>query len=207
MNPKKHLVVGIGEVLWDVLPTGKQPGGAPANFAYFASALGDCGAIVSRIGRDRDGREIVERLTQLGVSTDVIQLDDTHATGTVDVEMDAAGQPRYSIREQAAWDYLEWSAELEGLAARADGVCWGTLAQRTDRTRDTIMRFIKATRRDALRVFDVNLRQSFFSSEVIAGSIQQANIIKLNHEELPRVLSTLGLRGRKRRKRHKRKSC
>jgi len=193
MNPKIHLVVGIGEVLWDMLPTGKQLGGAPANFAYFAHALGDDCAIVSRVGCDADGREIGERFTTTGVASDYLQFDDEHSTGKVVVETDVAGQPHYNILEDVAWDYLEWSAELERLAARADAVCWGTLAQRSVRTRETIMRFIEATRDDAVRIFDVNLRQSFFSAELLAASIRQANVVKLNHEELPRVLSALGL--------------
>lgn len=193
MKPEKHLVVGIGEVLWDMLPDGKQLGGAPANFAYFAGVLGDHGAIVSRVGRDADGREIVERAVRLGIASDHIQVDDAHATGTVVVETDAAGQARYSIREGVAWDHLEWSAGLESLAKRADAICWGTLAQRSVGTRKTIMRFIGATRRDAVRVFDVNLRQSFFTPEMLAASIRSAKVVKLNHEELPRVLSALNL--------------
>jgi fructokinase len=188
MLSKQRTVVGLGELLWDLLPTGKQLGGAPANFAYITNLLGDMGVSASRIGRDALGSQALERLAELGLNPAFVQLDPIHTTGTVIVEIGDAGQPRFEIQEPVAWDFLEWTEEWRQLAAEADAVCFGSLAQRSLQSQATIRSFVAATRPDAARVFDVNLRRNFYSKEVIAQSMKLATIVKLNHEELPRIM-------------------
>jgi fructokinase len=184
----KHLVVGLGELLWDLLPAGKQLGGAPANFAYITSLFGDEGIPASRLGEDAFGTEALQRVEKLGLSTEFIQSDAEHPTGKVLVEVDSAGQPRFEISESVAWDFLAWTPQWQALAQRADAVCFGSLAQRSEYSRETISKFLHGTRPDALRVFDVNLRQNFFSAQVLMGSMDLASALKLNHEELPRIM-------------------
>ncbi len=184
------LIVGLGELLWDFLPTGRQLGGAPANFAHGAALLGDEATIVSRIGSDEPGDELISKLT---VSTENLQRDPTHPTGTVKVRLDASGKPNFEIVESVAWDFLEWTEALNNLAQRADAVCFGSLAQRSPQSRKTIRKFLRAMRPQSARVFDVNLRQSFYSRDVVHESLKLANIAKLNDEELPIVAKLLGI--------------
>jgi fructokinase len=189
---RKYTVVGIGELLWDAFPSGKQLGGAPANFAYVTSVLGDRGVVASRAGSDELGNEAKQKLTELGLECDYVQQDPEHATGTVQVRVDASGQPKFEITESVAWDFLGWTKEYEELAAQTDAVCFGSLAQRSSESRNTIVRFLNAVPMEAAIVFDVNLRQHFFSAELVRNSLQLANIVKLNHEELPRVMELAG---------------
>ena len=196
MTNQHRNIVGVGEILWDVLPDGKKLGGAPANFAYISTLLGDQGIVASRAGSDSLGNEAVMQLGALGVTTEFVQRDPVHPTGTVQVEVDHAGQPKFEIAEDVAWDFLEWTAGWEELAERADAICFGSLAQRAETSRVTIRQFLKAARKDAVRVFDVNLRQAFFSEEILADSMKLADIVKLNHEELPRIMRLFGLSGR-----------
>ncbi len=177
-------VVGLGELIWDLLPEGKQLGGAPTNFAYIAGLLGDEATIASRVGEDDFGREAVARLERMSVSTHALQFDAEHPTGTVGVRVDASGEPHFSVNQNSAWDYLEWTPAWAELAARADAVCYGTLGQRAPPAAETIARFLEHTRADALRVFDVNLRHSFFTPEMLAASLQLATIVKFNFDEL-----------------------
>ncbi len=193
MAEKNHVVVGLGEVLWDLLPAGKQLGGAPTNFAYITNLLGDRGMVASRVGNDDFGREARLALEKLRLPTANLQLDPVHSTGTVKVQLDAAGQPKFEISESVAWDFLAWTSEWNALAREADAVCFGSLAQRSLASRKTIREFVKATRASATRIFDVNLRQAFFSAEVLAESANSADIVKLNDDELPRVMALLGL--------------
>jgi fructokinase len=193
MNAIPLTIVGLGEVLWDLLPAGKQLGGAPANFAYMARLLGDQGIVASRIGGDVLGAELRDTLAKLGLETSFVQSDQKHATGTVKVEVDRDGQPIYEITESVAWDFLECNLEWQSLARQADAICFGSLAQRSPKSRETIRRFLKDARPDAVRVFDVNLRQEFYSADVIAESAKLADIIKLNDNEFPKVMQLLGL--------------
>lgn len=189
MLNKRHIVVGLGELLWDLLPAGRQLGGAPANFAYITSLLGDEGIPASRLGQDALGEEAILRLRELGLPTAFIQEDVDHLTGTVQIEVDAAGQPRFEISESVAWDFLEWTPQWQRLAQQADAVCFGSLAQRSEHSRVTIRKFVLAAQqRNALRIFDVNLRQNFFTAQVLAESMRLATLVKLNHEELPRLM-------------------
>jgi fructokinase len=189
---KKHRTVGLGELLWDIFPEGRQLGGAPANFAYMTNLLGDEGIVASRVGSDDLGEAAKHQLERLGLGTSCIQQDPTYRTGIVEVQVDAKGQPTFQIAEPVAWDAFEWTAEWQTLAQRADAVCFGSLAQRSARSRQTIHSFLKTIRPETTRVFDVNLRQSFYSSEILAHSAKQADIIKLNHDELPAVAKLLG---------------
>ena len=188
-----YKVVGLGEILWDLLPAGPQLGGAPSNFAYSASLLGDHGIAASRLGDDPLGREAREQLTRLHLSTAYLQTDAQHPTSTVNVNLDANGQACFEFAESVAWDFLEWTPAWRELAVQADAVCFGSLAQRAPASCTTIQNFLRAMRPDALRVFDVNLRPPFFTPEVIARSLELATILKVNHEELPRLLGILGL--------------
>ncbi len=194
MNENYFKIVGLGEVLWDVLPAGKQLGGAPANFAYIASQLGNIGLVASRVGNDRAGKKILETLEKLGVDVSHIQKDDEHHTGTVNVSLQN-GQPSYEITENVAWDFLELSKAWQNLAHMCDAVCFGTLAQRNLVSGRTIQEFIKLVKPDCLRVFDVNLRQNYFSPEVIRDSLNLANVVKFNHEELPQIVEMFAING------------
>lgn len=185
--------IGLGEVLWDLLPGGRQLGGAPANFACHAAALGNRGIVASRVGTDPLGDEVCTRLAARGLTTRYIQRDTTYPTGTVHVHVDAGGQPDFTITEDVAWDALAWTPEWATLAAEADAVCFGSLAQRKATSRETIHRFLRATRPQAVRFFDVNLRQEYYYPDVMDVSLRRTTIVKLNDAELPRVARLLGL--------------
>lgn len=191
--PEAFTVVGLGELLWDVFREGKQLGGAPANFAYMTNLLGDTGIVASRVGNDALGSEAKQRLKNLRLQTSFLQMDANHPTGTVNVAVDPAGQPTFQIATSVAWDFFEWTPEWRSLAEQADAVCFGSLAQRCPQSRETIRAFLAAVRPGVPRVFDVNLRQNFYTSETLAESARLAEIIKVNHEELPVVAKLLGL--------------
>jgi fructokinase len=187
------VVVGLGEILWDHLPSGRQLGGAPANFAYCSHLLGNRGVVASRVGSDELGKDIRQQLRRAGLADDFVQSDHLHPTGTVNVEIDRAGQPKFEITYPAAWDFLEWNQKLQELAESAEAICFGSLAQRSQESGGTILKFISATGEDAVRVFDVNLRQSFYSAEIIESSMRYAAVVKLNDQELPTIARLLGL--------------
>ncbi len=189
----KKKVVGLGEVLWDVLPECTCLGGAPSNFAYVTSLMGDEGIVASRVGEDSRGLEALRRLEQLGLNIDHVQTDRDHPTGMVKVEVDGNGRAEYKIAQPAAWDFLEFTPEWQCLAQSADAICFGSLAQRSEESRATIRRFVAAASPSTVKVFDVNLRQSYYSQEVLAASMRLADIVKLNDEELPKIMSLAGL--------------
>lgn len=181
------VIAGIGEVLWDVYPDAARFGGAPANFTCHAAALGADAWMASAIGVDDLGNRALATLETAGVECGTIVRDRDHDTGQVLVTLDTSGRASYRFADDSAWDHLEWSAALESLAGRCDAVCFGTLGQRSQTSRVTIQRFVRATPERALRMFDVNLRQHFFDAETIHTSLQTASAVKLNEEELPRV--------------------
>lgn len=185
-------VVGLGEVLWDLLPGGRQLGGAPANFAYHARMLGADGRIISRVGDDEAGRDIIECLKELGVPTECIERDHEAPTSTVSVQVAPDGQPQFTIHENVAWDRISGDTG-RSLVAEADAVCFGTLAQRNHTSRRAIQALLKATRPDCLRIFDINLRQQFFSRDVIETSLALSNVLKVNATELPQLARLLRL--------------
>jgi fructokinase len=187
-----HLILGIGELLWDILPEGPRLGGAPANFSVMAGRLGNHSAILSRIGRDDLGREAVHRLDPLPADTSFLQIDPAHETGRVTVSFNN-GQPEYTIHQPAAWDSMELSDEWVRLAERADAICFGSLAQRSIESRQTIQTLAAQTSSRCIRIFDVNLRPPFYSSEVIQESLELASVMKMNDTEVPLVLALLGM--------------
>lgn len=181
------LIVGIGEVLWDELPDGsRQFGGAPANFACQCAQLGARAVLVSSIGQDQPGVQAREELLRRGVDASYLHVD-SHPTGAVNVEVDSAGQAEYEIAMDAAWDYIPWTDPVAELAANCDAVCFGTLAQREPQSFRTIKHFLKATKDDCLKVFDVNLRQYYYSRILVEESLKQANVLKLNDFELATI--------------------
>ena len=194
-NKQKHVLAGLGEILWDMLPDGKKLGGAPANFAYHAQALGGVGKVVSCIGGDDLGKEIFDKLDALGLDKTYIAIDKEHPTGTVTVEVDENGKPDYIIHENVAWDYIPGDSGLTELAGRIDAVCFGSLCQRSEVSRQTVRDFLRATRGDCIRVFDINLRQSYYSKDVVESMLELANVLKLNDEELPVVAELFDLTG------------
>ena len=185
------IIIGLGEVLWDLFPSGKQLGGAPSNFAYITHLLGDRGMVASRVGNDELGHLARIRLTELGLDSTLLQTDRFHPTGTVQVNVDNNGQPSFEITRPVAWDFLQWTSEWKLIAEQADAVCFGSLAQRSPESRATIRTFLQAMRPGGARIFDVNLRQTFYSTEIILQSLQHAHVVKLNHEELPRVMQLI----------------
>lgn len=189
------IIVGMGEALWDVLPEGKKIGGAPANFAYHVSQFGLPSCVVSAIGDDKLGAEIIENFNAKGLQ----QLIETvpYPTGTVQVEIDQAGIPQYEIKENVAWDNIPYTARLENLAQHTRAVCFGSLAQRSVVSRTTINRFLDAMPHDndPLVVFDVNLRQGFYNKDILCNSMKRCNILKINDEELVTVSRMFGYPG------------
>lgn len=189
------LVVGMGEALWDVLPEGKKIGGALANFAYHVSQFGLPSCVVSAVGDDDLGREIIENFTAKGLKQ--LIADVPYPTGTVQVEIDQSGVPQYEIKENVAWDNIPYTERLESLAERTTAVCFGSLAQRNVVSRNTINRFLDVVSRNEenLIVFDVNLRQGFYNKEILCNSMKRCNILKINDEELVTVSRMFGYPG------------
>ena len=184
----RPVVVGLGELLWDLLPKGKQLGGAPANFAYITALLGDCGVVASRVGDDHLGQEALWLLKSNGLNIDHVQRDAQHPTGTVKVDLDNKGQAEYRFSADVAWDFMEFTEDWISLARSTSAVCFGSLAQRAPVSRATIKAFLSAMPPSAIPIFDVNLRQDFFSGEVLRDSARCAKVVKLNHEEFTRFL-------------------
>jgi len=187
-----HLILGIGELLWDMLPDGPRLGGAPANFAVMAGRLGNRATILSRIGRDDLGRQAIDRLDPMPVDTGALEVDPAHETGRVTVSL-SGGEPQYTIHQPAAWDFMELSDEWIQLAERADAICFGSLAQRSQQSRQTIQTLAAETSASCIRVFDVNLRAPFYTAEVLQESLELATVVKMNDAELPLVLELLEL--------------
>ena len=208
---EQHLILGIGELLWDIVAkddlsqnasTGNAPigavspaqtlGGAPANFTVMAGRLGNHAVILSRIGRDDLGRQAVGRLDPLPIDTSLLEVDPAHETGRVSVDF-ANGEPQYTIHQPAAWDFLGLSDEWVKMAERANAICFGTLAQRATESRQTIQTVVAETPAACIRMFDVNLRAPFYSGEVVQESLELATVLKTSAEEAPLILNLLGL--------------
>jgi fructokinase len=185
-------VLAVGEILWDLLPAGRQLGGAPANFIQHARALGADAGLVSRVGDDELGREAVARLCARGVDTDLIQIDPQVPTGTVGVEIGPDHQPQFTIQENVAWDRLAIEDAALAAVRDADAVYFGSLAQRTSGGAAAVRRLVAASDPDALRIFDINLRPPFVQPEVIRASLELATVLKLNNQELPVLAAMLG---------------
>lgn len=188
---KKYLVVGLGEILWDKFGETKRLGGAPANFAYHASRFGHEGLVVSAIGNDVDGDDIVAELDRKRLDHHLERVDSP--TGTVDVDLTDANNPVYTINTDVAWGRIPFTEELAQIAADTKAVCFGSLAQWGPITRETIGRFLDATPEGCLKVFDVNLRQAYFSKEILENSFRKCDILKLNIDELQTVARLFGI--------------
>ena len=191
----KRYVVGLGEVLWDVLPEGKKLGGAPANFAYHAGQfLGMNNTIaVSALGNDKLADETIEALKEHGLNDLLPRVP--YPTGTVQVQLDEQGIPTYDIKENVAWDNIPYDDDIAVIAQNCRAVCFGSLAQRNVVSRQTIQKFLDATPADCLKIFDINLRQQFYTQEVIRESLQRCNILKINDEELVLIGRMFGYPG------------
>lgn len=189
----KNVIVGLGEALWDCLPDGKKLGGAPANFAYHTGQFGLNTLAVSALGEDSLGTETLEELKSKGINHLMPLVD--YPTGSVQVELDNAGVPTYDIKEGVAWDNIPFTTELEEVAKNCSCVCFGSLAQRSSVSRQTIQKFIEATPESCLKIFDINLRQNFYTKDIICNSLKQANILKINDEELVTIGRLFGYPG------------
>lgn len=187
------LIAGLGEVLWDCLPEGKKLGGAPANFAYHASMFGYQAYAVSALGNDALGDRTVEELDKKHLRHIMPRID--FPTGTVQVELDEEGVPTYDIKRDVAWDNIPFTAEMEDLAKRCSCVCFGSLAQRNSVSHDTIHHFLHSTPKDCLKIFDINLRQNFYTKEIIQESLNACDILKINDEELVTIGRLFGYPG------------
>ena len=189
----KNVIVGLGEALWDCLPDGKKLGGAPANVADHTGQVGLNTLAVSALGEDSLGTETLEELKSKGINYLMPLVD--YPTGSVQVELDNAGVPTYDIKEGVAWDNIPFTTELEEVAKNCSCVCFGSLAQRSSVSRQTIQKFIEATPESCLKIFDINLRQNFYTKDIICNSLKQANILKINDEELVTIGRLFGYPG------------
>jgi fructokinase len=190
------IVVGLGELLWDCFPDRRLPGGAPANVAFHAGQLGMQGVICSSVGTDELGDEMLRFIAENGLSTAFIQHDAKHGTGRVDITSDERGEPRYDFAYDVAWDHLLFDEQWRGLAQQAGAVCFGTLAQRSPGSRTAIHQFLAAAPPDAIKVYDVNLRQPWYQRQWIEPSLRIADIVKLNHEEVETLAAMLAVPSR-----------
>lgn len=191
----EKMVIGMGEALWDVLPEGKKIGGAPANFAYHVSQFGLPSCVISAVGEDSLGKEIDDNFTSKGLNHKLPKVP--YATGTVQVELDANGIPQYDIKENVAWDNIPFDKDIEALAKKTKAICFGSLAQRNVVSRETINKFLDAMPKDEdnLIVFDINLRQNFYTKEILTNSMERCNVLKINDEELVIISRLFGYPG------------
>ncbi len=186
----KKVIVGLGEVLWDMLPEGKKLGGATTNFAFFTGLFGNEALAVSAVGTDDLGTETLSALKSHGLEFVIPRVP--FPTGTVPVELDSRGVPTYIIKEGAAWDNIPFTPEMGNVARRCDAVCWGSLAQRSEVSRQSILKFIGMVPEKCLRIFDINLRGNFYTKEVVENSLRLCNILKINDEEFEIVTKMFG---------------
>lgn len=192
MEGNKPIVVGIGELLWDVLPTGKKAGGAPINFVYHATQLGAEGYAISAVGKDELGEEIVQELDNNHIAHCIESVD--YPTGTVEVTLEK-GIPTYNIIENVAWDHIPVSSKAIEIVKEAKAICFGTLAQRNMDSRKALTELLSYAPEEALRFFDINIRQNYYSKELILDLLGKANILKINDEELEMLRPMMGLEG------------
>jgi len=195
MKESAKTIFSLGEILWDIFPEGKKIGGAPANVVFYLSRLDENPVLVSRVGTDSLGEEALAVCQNCSLKTDFIQKDEVHCTGKVNVHLDSQGVPRFEIQDNVAWDFIEESPPLFLTIKEADAVCFGTLAQRHEKSRTTIRRLLEQTRTDCLKVLDLNLRFPYFDKELIEASLRMADVLKLNSDELAIVSELFSLNG------------
>lgn len=189
------MIIGLGEILWDMLPGGKVLGGAPANFAYHCSQLGAESSVISAIGKDDPGCEILEKVEELSLPTEHLYIEDQFPTSTVTVSLDAKGHPEYTIHENVAWDHIPTEHKALDLVSRADAICFGSLAQRSAISRQSIHAYLDQSSDDCLRVFDINLRQNYYSRDLLEKSLGKADVLKLNDDELIVIRELFSMEG------------
>lgn len=195
MKSKNPLIVGIGELLWELQPEGKQLGGIPADFVYHGKHLGAEAYLVSAIGNDSFGKELLNKLTSLDIDTRFIQVSSNYRTGTLSVTLDTKGNPSYIIDEPAAWDNIDWNNELKLLASKADVICFGTLAQRSIGSKELIFKFLRSAKSSCIKIFDINLRLNGYTTKSIIRSLEMSNIIRINKNELHALADVLSFKG------------
>ena len=191
---ERPLIAGIGELLWDVLPSGKMLGGAPCNFVYHAMQAGCGGYVISAIGKDELGDELLKVVHELMINNQYIQVND-FPTSTVTVMLNDKGHPNYTIHENVAWDHIQMTPEILKFSQDLDAVCFGSLAQRNLQSKSSIQSFLSLLRKDCIKVFDINLRQKYYSKGIIKRSCEVADIVKLNNDELPVISRYFGFKG------------
>jgi fructokinase len=190
-------VVGLGEALWDIFPDSARFGGAPTNMACILSGIAKYDVsvkMISAVGKDTLGNDAIEALVKHNVDTSFIQVN-AFPTGTVHINLDELHQATYTFAENSAWDHLVWDDQLQNIAKSTQAVCFGSLAQRNETSRTTIVNFLKAMPEDAIKVFDINLRPPFYTKDIILNSLNLANVLKLNEEELPYIAKLIGISG------------
>ena len=187
-------IASIGEIVWDILPEGKQLGGAPVNFAFYAAQFGAEACPVTALGDDALGQEALDTLGRTGLNLNLIQVN-ALPTGRVLVSLDDAGIPSYDIVRNVAWDDIECTGDALEFVRGADAICWGSLAQRSRRSRESLLSLVDAAGKDCLKVFDINIRQDFYSKELVEESLRRADVLKLNEDELPLLQNLLGIPG------------
>lgn len=190
MIKKKPYIIGLGEILWDVYPTGKKAGGAPINFVFHSIQMGASGFAISSVGDDENGSELLQMLKEYDILHYIPKTN--HPTGTVKVTL-KGGDPTYTIVENVAWDYIPLDDNMLSIVSSADAISFGTLAQRSEVSRNTIRRLIESTPKSTLKCFDINLRQNFYSKDIIVESLNLVNVLKLNNEELDIIIKMLDL--------------
>jgi fructokinase len=195
MNTDKPIFIGAGELLWDLLPSGKQLGGAPANFAYHAQQLGAQSYVISAVGNDKNGEEIIDLLIQKGMNVSYISKIDGFPTGTVSVNLNNEGVPDFVIHQEVAWDYIAALPEADGIVQKADAFCFGSLAQRKNVSSYTVQALLTKLPEKCLTIFDINLRQNFFTETIIDSSLHFSDVLKLNEDELPVVARLFKIKG------------
>jgi len=193
ITKKEFIAIGIGEILWDVLPDSKKLGGAPTNFAFHAKQLGVQSAIISAVGNDPLGDEIHDIVNRTNL-VNLIQSNEK-PTGTVSVTLSDNGIPTYIIHENVAWDFVNTTREAKTFAENADAICFGSLAQRSEMTKKTIQNILRTSSAKAIKVFDINIRQNFYDKEIIENSLQLANVLKINEEEIVLFTEMFGISG------------
>ena len=177
-----YKTLSIGEVLWDLFPDYQKPGGSPANVAYHLHSLGAKSVLLSKVGNDKNGREIIEFLQKKGIETEHIQVDKEYLTGTVHVRFND-GEPSYTIEEPSAWDYITLSDNVMDELDSLDAICVASLSQRSEVSRNTILKLLDNAPKNCLKVFDLNLRPPFVDKEIVLKSIDRSNIVKMNEHE------------------------
>lgn len=192
---QKNKIISFGETVWDVYKDGKTLGGAPFNFACYCGCLGADAMLVSAVGADEDGRRAIESMRKLRMPQDCMAVSQEHPTGKVIVSVSECGQPKYEITPSAAWDFIEAGSEAIEFAVKADAISFGTLAQRAEKSRASLNALIMATSQKCLKVFDANLRQNYYSEDIVLASLELANVLKINEDELRIIAGYFGMRG------------